>query len=147
MEIIKDKLNTMPAEASEPMIVAPPSEAARRVTVSGMVTPAALVSAGGLVDRQAIYRQILALAERLIAKELHSLVPYLLRRAAACGPMSLPQLYAELQRSGSLQDLVMQQWPDGVQSLSAFGITVSQSALSSFVPTPAPVAFDSRGDY
>jgi type VI secretion system protein VasJ len=149
-KILKEKLNAVPAPVSESAVEATSSSAARSTTTSSASTTSfAAASAGGLVDRQAIYRQILALAEQLIANEPHSPVPYLLRRAAAWGPMALPQLYAELQRSGSMWDLVLQQLPEGFAALPAAGSTAAPSSVSSQAPTPAPAPTSPRprGDY
>ena len=97
-------------------------------------------------DRNALYHQIQALAEQLIASEPHSPVPYLLRRAASWGPMALPQLYAELQRTGSMWDLVLQQLPGGIAAAanaSGGAPTLSASPLPEATPAqPRP-----RGDY
>ncbi len=148
-KILKEKLKAMAAAASDAVVQTTSSEVARPVAPSGSVTSFTPSSAGGVVDRQAIYRQILALAEQLIANEPHSPVPYLLRRAAAWGPMALPQLYAELQRSGSMWDLVLQQLPEGYAALPAAGSTVSPTSQSSLAatPAPAPASPRPRGDY
>lgn len=108
--------------------------------------PSALSSANAIADRGAVYRQILALAEQLIANEPHSPVPYLLRRAASWGPMALPQLYAELQRSGSMWDLVLRQLPEGGPAAAGQSAPAFQEAPAE-TPTTGPAPARPRGDY
>ena len=143
-KILKSKLSAAPtaSAAGDPSSGAGPQTAMH----SGGSRPTqGTTSMNTLADRTAVYRQILALAEQLIANEPHSPVPYLLRRAASWGPMALPQLYAELQRSGSMWDLVLRQLPEGGAPTTGQGAPAIQET-SAETPTtdssPRP-----RGDY
>lgn len=144
-KILKGKLSTEPAAPAAGG--APSSAGPQTAARSGASGPAmATMSGNAIADRNAVYRQILGLAEQLIANEPHSPVPYLLRRAASWGPMALPQLYAELQRSGSMWDLVLRQLPEGgavtgEQGTPAFQQAPAETTTTDSAPTQP------RGDY
>jgi type VI secretion system protein VasJ len=149
-KIIQGKLAGLPSEtaANADGDGASSDNSSAAASNSGAATMANATFSSGqsIADRNGIYRQIVTLAEVLIAMEPHSPVPYLLRRAASWGPMPLPQLYGELQRSGSMWDLVLQQLPEG--AVSAGG---ASKGLPTPVYTPAPEPEAApphpRGDY
>jgi len=142
-KILKGKISAMPA-APAAADVADEGATTKQAQPRGQRSAVAQSSSADLVDREGIYQQILELAGQLIANEPHSPVPYLLRRAAAWGPMALPQLYAELQRSGSMWDLVLQQLPEGGATAPA---TYARAPTAAPVEAPAPTAGQPRGDY
>jgi type VI secretion system protein VasJ len=138
-QILKEKLSAIPAEA--------PAEAQQDAAGghSGAAGGAAsgsgatLSHASAPAGRADAYRQIVAAADYLIAVEPHSPVPYLLRRAASWGGMALPQLYVELQKTGSAWDLVLGGLPEGSQASASSAST----APASETPSTRPV----RGDF
>lgn len=139
--------------SAEPAAPVAGGAASTGASSSGASSTAGRSSAGGapssantIADRGAVYRQILALAEQLIANEPHSPVPYLLRRAASWGPMALPQLYAELQRSGSMWDLVLRQLPEGGSAAAEQSAPAFQEAPAE-TPTTDTATSRPRGDY
>jgi type VI secretion system protein VasJ len=117
-QAIKDKVGAIPAEAAPPAGGAGAGSGSGAKS-SGAASPQALSPGGAPSGRAEAYRQIVAAADYLIAVEPHSPVPYLLRRAAAWGGMALPQLYVELQRSGSVWDFVLGGVPEGGAPSSA----------------------------
>jgi type VI secretion system protein VasJ len=146
-KILKGKIASeptpSPAAASESS-----AGSASQPTARGASAAMAMVASGNAIaDRNAAYRQILALAEQLIANEPHSPVPYLLRRAASWGPMALPQLYAELQRSGSMWDLVLQQLPGFAPGSGGSAPSPTSTPSETPAPAAAPAATRPRGDY
>lgn len=88
---------------------------------------------GALASRADAYRAISAAADLLRAVEPHSPVSYLLQRAVSWGAMPLPALYAELQRAGTVWDLVLQPLPEG-------GAPVADAPRTYTAPPPAPSA-------
>ncbi len=112
-QIIKDKVAAAaPSEAAAAgKTGSATSSSAGAGAGAGASTSFSLGPAGVPAGRAEAYRQIIAAAEFLTALEPHSPVPYLLRRAASWGGMSLPQLYVELQRTGSAWDLVLAGMP------------------------------------
>jgi type VI secretion system protein VasJ len=137
-QIIKDKIATIPQAG--PAAAGKPGGApgASSGGAAHLAAAFALSPAGIPAGRAEAYRQIIAAAEFLTALEPHSPVPYLLRRAASWGGMSLPQLYVELQRTGSAWDLVLAGMPE------AGAAGASAAAASS--PSPAADAAP-RGDF
>ncbi len=146
-KILKGKLSTEPsAPAARDASSSASPQSAPRGSASGSASAMVTMSGNAIADRNAVYKQILSLAEQLIANEPHSPVPYLLRRAASWGPMALPQLYAELQRSGSMWDLVLRQLPEGgavtgEQSAPAFQQAPAETSTTDSAPAQP------RGDY
>ncbi len=131
----KEITTRIPAEAPAPVEPAAAEESGSPASAPAVGASAAprqaqqAVPIGALSSREDAYRAIIAAAATLQAVEPHSPVPYLLRRAAAWGTMTLPALYAELQRAGTVWDLVLQQLPESTGSGGA-----------SPVPAPSPVA-------
>jgi type VI secretion system protein VasJ len=127
--ILTGKLGELPAAVTAVATDAAPAAApaAGTATVAaagGALVPPSFASAG---SRAEAYRLIAQLAEQLAVAEPHSPVPYLLRRCAAWGAMPLPQLFADLQRSGTVWDLALQ----------APG-PLADAGLPPIAPTPAP---------
>jgi predicted component of type VI protein secretion system len=131
-QIIKEKIAAMPQ--ADPAGAEKPGRsgsASRANSAAGGAAAFSLPPAGIPAGRAEAYRQIIAAAEFLTAIEPHSPVPYLLRRAASWGGMSLPQLYVELQRTGSAWDLVLA----GMPEVGAAG--AMQAVASAAAPAPA----------
>ena len=110
------------------------------------------LASGALASRDDAYRAITAAAELLKVIEPHSPVSYLLRRACMWGNMPLPQLYAELQRAGTVWDLVLQELPESAGSTSLASSVASRPAAAPVVvaqppPEPEPAARPLRGDF
>jgi type VI secretion system protein VasJ len=145
---LKARSDALPAEVAE--VAAAPDAAGSgsapgaRPAVAG--PSAALSPAGAVASRAEAYRQIISAADHLQATEPHSPVPYLLRRAVAWGTMPLPQLYAELQRAGTVWDLVLQQTSSAAASGAAPAAS-DAAAPAPAAPAPEPAAPRRRGDY
>lgn len=146
-KILQGKIKALPAPPAAALASAPESVKSVAASPSGAIGMPSSMST--IADRNAAYRQIMMLAEQLIANEPHSPVPYLLRRAASWGPMALPQLYAELQRTGSMWDLVLQQLPSGFAEAPAASEGAAPTMSIAPTPTEAPASAPkrSRGDY
>ena len=128
-QIIKEKIAAMPQ--AEPAGAEKPGNSGSATGASGAGGGAAafsLTPAGIPAGRAEAYRQIIAAAEFLTALEPHSPVPYLLRRAASWGGMSLPQLYVELQRTGSAWDLVLAGMPEAGAAGAASAVAAAAPA-------------------
>jgi len=107
---------------------------------SGRSRGSASVAMGSLASRDDAYRAIKSAAELLQVIEPHSPVSYLLRRAAMWGAMPLPELYAELQRAGTVWDLVLQALPAGPATSGSTKPTTVPATTPRPAPAPEPVA-------
>ncbi len=137
-QIIKDKVAAIPAAPVAAGKPAAPGNATGSPAGGPGAVAYSLPPAGAPAGRAEAYRQIIVAAEFLTALEPHSPVPYLLRRAASWGGMSLPELYAELQRTGTAWDLVLAGLPGG----SGGGSSGSPAAAAPAAASAAP-----QGDF
>jgi type VI secretion system protein ImpA len=132
-QIIKDKIAAMPQAEPAP---AGKAGGAAGGSPGGTAASFSLPPGGIPAGRAEAYRQIIAAAEFLTALEPHSPVPYLLRRAASWGGMSLPQLYVELQRTGSAWDLVLAGMPEAGAAGAAYAAAPAAAAAAAASPAP-----------
>lgn len=109
--------------------------------------PATGVTMDAPASRAEAYRAIHDAADLLQAIEPHSPVPYLLRRALAWGDMPLPALYAEMQRSGTVWDLVLHQVPEATAPAAAASIPMAAPTPPPSAPEPPPAPARPRGDF